>query len=106
MSEFGPEILEFITAIILVQDQEYVETMKWLAVPVHSDHTSSVIIFIFHWAIAKIRFLISNLKLDAWYSFGSREPEHVGQQTELEEFRYVTVEIFYRCIQLYTHSDQ
>ena len=78
MSEFGPDILEFITAISLGSNQEYIETMKWLAVPVNSDHTSNDTISMFHWAIAKNRFLISNLILDAWYSFGSREPEHVG----------------------------
>ena len=78
MSEFGPETLEFITAISLGSDQEYIEPMKLLVVPVNSDHTSSVIIFIFHWANAKNSFFISNLKLDVWYSFGSQEPEHVG----------------------------
>ena len=78
MSEFGPGILEFIPANSLGSDQEYFEPMKLLVVPVNPDHTSGVIVFIFQWAIAKNKFLISNLKLDAWYSFGSREPEHVG----------------------------
>ena len=40
--EFGPEILQFITAISLGSNQEYIETMKWFAVVVNSDHTSSV----------------------------------------------------------------
>jgi len=41
-------MVEFITAISLGSDQEYFEPMKLLAVPVNSDHTSSVIMFIFH----------------------------------------------------------
>ena len=65
MSEFGPEILEFITANSLGSGQEYFEPMKLLAVPVDSDNTSGVIVFIIQWAIAKNKFLISNMKLDA-----------------------------------------
>jgi len=48
MSEFGPEILDDISAISLGSDQENFEPMKLLAVPVNSDHTSRFIIFIFH----------------------------------------------------------
>jgi hypothetical protein len=43
--EFGREILEFIAAISLGSDQEYFEPMKWLKVPVNSDHISNVIVF-------------------------------------------------------------
>jgi len=46
--EFGPEILQFITAISLGSDQGYIETMKWLAVVVNSDHTSSVTVLYFN----------------------------------------------------------
>jgi hypothetical protein len=48
MSEFGPEILEFITAISLGSFQEYIETMKLLAVVVNSDQTSSITVSYFN----------------------------------------------------------
>jgi hypothetical protein len=47
MSEFGPDILEFIPANSLGSDREYFEPMKLLVVPVNPDHTSGVIVFIF-----------------------------------------------------------
>ena len=46
--EFGPEILQFITAISLGSDQGYIETLKWVAVVVNSGHTSSVIVLYFN----------------------------------------------------------
>ena len=46
--EFGPEIFEFLTAISLGSGQDYIETMKWLAVVVNSDHTSSVTVLYFN----------------------------------------------------------
>jgi hypothetical protein len=45
--EFGREILEFITDISLGSVQEYFEPMKWLKVPLNSDHTSNFTVFIF-----------------------------------------------------------
>jgi len=46
--EFWPEILQFITAISLGSDQDYIETMKWLAVVVISYHTASVTVLCFN----------------------------------------------------------
>ena len=46
--EFGREILEFIIDISLGSDQEYFEPIKWIKVPVNSDHTSSVTVFKYH----------------------------------------------------------
>ena len=49
--EFGPEILEYITPISLGSEQKYFEPMKLPTVPDNYDHTYSVMVFIFQWAI-------------------------------------------------------